>query len=79
MGKFGPPRNQTSYISHYRRKEIVSGGHDKENFFERHYFLKLQSNFQKSEGGHMPPRPPVPTALYHLKVNDESFPKMYFY
>ena len=44
---------------HYRRKEIVSGrGHDKENFFERHYFLKLQKQFsEKWGGGNMPPAP----------------------
>ena len=31
-------------------KEIVSGGHDKE-FFERHYFLRLQRHFPEKWGG----------------------------
>ena len=44
---------------HCRRKEIVSGGHDKETFFERHYFLRLQKPFSRKVGG----IPPVPTAL----------------
>ena len=51
---------------HYRRKEIVSGGHDKENVFERHYFLRLQQQFPEKWGGgraHGPPALPVPTAL----------------
>ena len=39
---------------HHRRKEIVSGGHDKENFFKWHYFLRLQKQFSE-KWGHMPP------------------------
>ena len=32
------------------------GGHDKENSFERHYFLRLQKQFsEKWGGGDMPP------------------------
>ena len=50
---------------HCRRKEIVSGGHDKEKFVERHYFLRLQKQFPEKWGGegHMPSKPPVPVAL----------------
>ena len=43
---------------HYRRKEIVSGGHDKENLFERHYFLRLQHQFPEKWGDTCPPSPP---------------------
>ena len=51
------------FRNHYCKKEIVSGGggHDKENFFERHYFLRLQKQFPEKWGAHAPP--PVPTAL----------------
>ena len=48
---------------HCRRKEIVSGGHEKEKFFEQHYFLRLQKQFLEKWGGMCPPQPPVPTAL----------------
>ena len=54
---------------HHRRKEIVSGGHDKENFFKRHFFLGYKINFQKS-GGHMPPppSPPSPPGSYGTEL-----------
>ena len=44
---------------HCPRKEIVSGEggrDDKENFFERHYFLRLPKQFSE-KWGHMPPPP----------------------
>ena len=39
------------------------GGHDKETFFKRHYFLRLQKLFSEKWGAHAPPASPVPTAL----------------
>ena len=56
-----------SCLFHWRRMEIVSlgggggGGHDKENVFERHYFLRLQKQFLEKWGPHALP---VPTALF---------------
>ena len=38
------------------RKLYLGGGHDKENFFERHYFLRLQKPFSE-KWGHMPHPP----------------------
>ena len=52
------------HCNHCRRKEIVSEGHDKEIFFEPHYFLRLQKQFLE-KWGHMPP-PPVPQFLQNI-------------
>ena len=61
----------TLVILHCRRKEIVSGGgegHDKENFFERHYFLRLQKPFSRKVGGTCPPTAP-PVLFYINRYN----------
>ena len=57
---------------HCRRKEIVSGGGGgwgEENFFERHYFLRLQKQFSE-KWGHVPP---APRFLRHCRRGMNAF------
>ena len=47
-------------------------GHDKENFFERYYFLSLQKQFLE-KWGHMPLSPLVPTVQKRTKSRKTKF------
>ena len=41
-----------------RKLYLGGGGHDKEKFVERHYFLKLQKQFPEKWEAHAPPPAP---------------------
>ena len=79
QGRFVKNQIIQTISNHCRRKEIVSGD-DKEIFFERHYFLRLQKQFPEKWGeAHAPlPAPRVSTALATAKSVGISFPPHLF-